>query len=326
MYDDWEAAQQQIQGFGGATVRRFATLAEAQAFVRGSKEQQNAMSTASDGSPEPAEADGMWPKRRRIGKDKLSASPAAATQQRPLSCRDTMTPVDFKTGQNVSTVPIERQPSARTPSQQEQQQQQQHHQQHRADTGTGLLTIHTDGSSLANGRLGARAGVGVYFGPADPRNVSEPLRGPRQTNQRAELTAILRALERAPRSHPVRVVTDSNYSINCVTVWCEKWRRNAWQTVGRKPVENRDLIMAILDKVGERKGAGAATHFHWVKGHNRDVGNEAADQLAVSGAHRELEAEDAHAEGSVVVHDTGPGGEEDEFDDGLDDSDIGRLA
>lgn len=38
-----------------------------------------------------------------------------------------------------------------------------------APSGTGVLTIYTDGSSLANGRRGARAGVGVFFGPGDKR-------------------------------------------------------------------------------------------------------------------------------------------------------------
>ncbi len=34
---------------------------------------------------------------------------------------------------------------------------------------TGMLRIYTDGSSLGNGALGAKAGVGVYFGPDDAR-------------------------------------------------------------------------------------------------------------------------------------------------------------
>jgi ribonuclease HI len=36
----------------------------------------------------------------------------------------------------------------------------------------GMLTIYTDGSSLRNGQAGARAGVGVFFGPGDPRYAS----------------------------------------------------------------------------------------------------------------------------------------------------------
>ena len=38
-----------------------------------------------------------------------------------------------------------------------------------SEAETGTLRIHTDGSSLGNGKAGAFAGVGVYFGPSDKR-------------------------------------------------------------------------------------------------------------------------------------------------------------
>lgn len=125
------------------------------------------------------------------------------------------------------------------------------------------------------------------------RNVSEPLKGNRQTNQRAELTAILRALEIAPRHRDVTISTDSRYAIDCVTVWFVKWRRNKWLTADGKPVENKDLIESILVKIEERNLLKVKTLFEWVKGHNRDPGNEAADQLAVKGAMKRAATEDS---------------------------------
>ena len=118
------------------------------------------------------------------------------------------------------------------------------------------------------------------------RNVSEPLKGSRQTNQRAELTAILRALDIAPRHRDVTIFTDSQYAINCVTVWFTKWRRNNWMTAGNKPVDNKDLVESILSKIEERNELKVKTLFEWVKGHSSHPGNEAADRLAVSGARR----------------------------------------
>lgn len=147
-----------------------------------------------------------------------------------------------------------------------------------------ILSIYTDGSSLANGTAGARAGVGVYFGPCDSKNVSEPLAGARQTNQRAELTAILRALELAPRHLDVAIHTDSRYSIDCVTTWYKGWKRNGWLTANKKPVENRDLVQDVRAKIEERQGLGCQTYFVWVKGHSGDRGNSEADRLAVQGA------------------------------------------
>ena len=54
-------------------------------------------------------------------------------------------------------------------------------------SSSDTMIIYTDGSSLGNGKVGSQAGLGVFFGVNDPRNVSERLGGEPQTNQRAEL-------------------------------------------------------------------------------------------------------------------------------------------
>lgn len=146
------------------------------------------------------------------------------------------------------------------------------------------LPIYTDGSSLANGKAGSRAGLGVYFGDGDPRNLSERLPGKLQTNQRAELLAIQRALEIAPSDVPVRIFTDSQYSINCVTTWAPGWAGKGWKTATGTEVKNQDIIRCILQKMNDRTAKGAETYFQWVKGHATNRGNIAADRLAVNGA------------------------------------------
>ncbi|CZT07462.1 related to ribonuclease H1 [Rhynchosporium agropyri] len=148
-----------------------------------------------------------------------------------------------------------------------------------------MLRIYTDGSALGNGRTGAVAGVGVFFGVNDKRNVSESLDGDVQTNNRAELTGVLRALQIAPKERSVEIITDSNYSINCVTVWYDSWVRRNWIKSDKKAVENQDLIKGIKALMEERDELGAETKFTWIKGHNDDPGNTAADRLAVAGAH-----------------------------------------
>ena len=96
------------------------------------------------------------------------------------------------------------------------------------------LAVYTDGACRANGRPGARAGVGVYFGEGDPWNVSEPLpaEGGEQTNQRAEVWAIVRALQRldergVPAGREVVVYTDSAYCVNAYYRWIPRWERAA---------------------------------------------------------------------------------------------------
>jgi ribonuclease HI len=116
------------------------------------------------------------------------------------------------------------------------------------------------------------------------RNVSEPLQGDMQTNQRAELTAIQRALEIAPKDYDIEIVTDSNYSINCCEVWYKNWCRNSWRTSTGGPVLNKDLVVLIRKLIDERDARGSATNFEWIKGHSEDPGNTAADHLAVAGA------------------------------------------
>ncbi|KAF4633262.1 hypothetical protein G7Y89_g4857 [Cudoniella acicularis] len=147
-----------------------------------------------------------------------------------------------------------------------------------------VLKIWTDGSSRGNGRAGALAGVGVFFGHGDSRNVSETLGGSPQTNQRAELTAIQRALEAVPADQTVEIITDSNYGINCSTVWYQNWQRNDWRTSEGGPVLNKDLVVAIRELIVKRDAKGAQTEFTWIKGHANDPGNIAADALAVAGS------------------------------------------
>lgn len=57
------------------------------------------------------------------------------------------------------------------------------------DPPSPRLVVYTDGSSLGNGRSGATAGAGVYWGEAgaSKHNIAERVPGPVQTNNRGEL-------------------------------------------------------------------------------------------------------------------------------------------
>jgi hypothetical protein len=87
-----------------------------------------------------------------------------------------------------------------------------------AAAGASTVVVYTDGACTNNGRRHARAGVGVYFGPADAMNLSQPLQGESQTNQRAEQTGVLRAMQlavsqrRVKRGDTLVIRTDSNVS------------------------------------------------------------------------------------------------------------------
>jgi ribonuclease HI len=94
----------------------------------------------------------------------------------------------------------------------------------------------------------------------------------------------LRALERVPKTHNLEIITDSNYSINCSTVWYKSWQKNGWRTSTNGEVLNKDLVVDIRKLIDARDAAGVNTEFTWIKGHNNNPGNEAADKLAVAAA------------------------------------------
>lgn len=143
-------------------------------------------------------------------------------------------------------------------------------------TSNLAVKVYTDGSCLNNGSHRARAGIGVYFGPSDTRNLSESVPG-RQTNQRAELHAAIRALEITDPSIPLELHSDSNYLIKGMTVWSHKWRTTNRLTTGK--LDNKELWIRLL---GLSKGR--TIKWIYVPAHSGIVGNEEADRLARLGA------------------------------------------
>lgn len=115
-------------------------------------------------------------------------------------------------------------------------------------------------------------------------NVSERLPGEIQTNQRAELTAVIRALELSKTNAKIRIFTDSKYTIDCSLNWYKSWEKNEWKKSNGDPVLNQDLVRRIRVLIDERDKANFKTLFQWVKGHATNPGNIAADRLAVAGA------------------------------------------
>ncbi len=98
------------------------------------------------------------------------------------------------------------------------------------------------------------------------------------TNNRMELTAVIRALEALTRTADARVFSDSQYVRLGITQWLAQWKARGWRTAARKPVKNQDLW--------EQLEAATQAHrieWHWVKGHSGNVGNERADALANRG-------------------------------------------
>jgi len=140
--------------------------------------------------------------------------------------------------------------------------------------------IFTDGACRGNGQANSVAGVGVWFGDNHPGNISERCPGD-QTNNRAELIAIIRALENTPPSEKIIIKTDSAYSRGCIEEWLPKWRLNGFCTANGEPVKNLPLILYLSELLSAKPAR--TFRFEKVPAHSGIHGNECADSLATQG-------------------------------------------
>jgi ribonuclease HI len=100
----------------------------------------------------------------------------------------------------------------------------------------------------------------------------------RTTNNRMELTAVIRALEALKRPARARVHTDSQYVQKGISQWIQAWKRRGWRTADRQPVKNIDLWQELDRLAGLHQ-----LEWYWVKGHAGHAENERADDLARRG-------------------------------------------
>ncbi|HEX9578573.1 MAG TPA: ribonuclease HI [Myxococcales bacterium] len=101
---------------------------------------------------------------------------------------------------------------------------------------------------------------------------------PQTTNNRMELTAVIRALEALSGPCTVEVYTDSQYVQKGVSEWIGDWKRRGWRTADKKPVKNVDLWREL-----DRLAGAHRISWHWIKGHAGHPENERADALANRG-------------------------------------------
>ncbi|HAC33719.1 MAG TPA: ribonuclease HI [Gammaproteobacteria bacterium] len=98
------------------------------------------------------------------------------------------------------------------------------------------------------------------------------------TNNRMEMTAVIRAVEQVKRPSRLIITTDSRYVLQGVEEWLAGWKKRGWRTAGRKPVKNVDLWQQLDQLLQPHE-----VTWHWVKGHAGHPENERADLLANRG-------------------------------------------
>lgn len=149
-----------------------------------------------------------------------------------------------------------------------------------ADTWTPDYYVYTDGSCSHNGRANATAGIGIFFGTNDVRNVSQRVDG-KQTNNVAELSAVIQAYSIIEKdivaNKKVAIVSDSEYSLRCVSSYGEKCAKGGW----KESIPNCDLVKTAYELYKDKTNV----RFIHIKAHtnNTDIhsfGNANADRLA----------------------------------------------
>lgn len=136
------------------------------------------------------------------------------------------------------------------------------------------VEMYTDGACRGNPGKGGW-GVLLRFGAAEKTLYGgEAL----TTNNRMELTAVIKGLEALNKPCSVLVTTDSKYVLSGMTEWMPNWKKRNWKNASKKPVLNVDLWQQLDAQVQQHD-----VSWEWVKGHSGHPENELADQLANQG-------------------------------------------
>ena len=134
------------------------------------------------------------------------------------------------------------------------------------------IDIYTDGSCRCNPGPGGWGAVLVYKGIEKELSGGEA----NTTNNRMELTAVIRALQALKESCEITLTSDSKYVIDAiVNGWAESWRANNWRKADRQQALNPDLWEALLDEIKKHQ-----ITYVWVKGHAGHPYNERCDKMA----------------------------------------------
>jgi ribonuclease HI len=136
------------------------------------------------------------------------------------------------------------------------------------------ITIYTDGACSGNPGPGGWAAI-ILGKPLEERIFGGEKK---TTNNRMEMTAVIKALESIKTPSCITLYSDSQYVLKGITEWISGWKKKGWKTSNKKPVLNQDLWI-ILDSLNVFHNV----EWKWVKGHSGYVYNEEVDSLARKG-------------------------------------------
>ena len=136
------------------------------------------------------------------------------------------------------------------------------------------VTIYTDGACSGNPGPGGWGAILEYMGHEKELSGGEK----NTTNNRMELTAVIKALQALKEPCTVELYSDSKYVLDALQKgWAVSWRKRGWIKSDKKPALNPDLWETLLNLVEMHD-----VRYHWVKGHASNPKNNRCDELAVN--------------------------------------------
>ena len=136
-----------------------------------------------------------------------------------------------------------------------------------------FVEIFTDGACSGNPGPGGYGVILRYNGHIKELSGGDSA----TTNNRMELTAVIRALDALKEPCKVTLTTDSQYVVNSVEKkWLYNWEKKNWIRSKNDPVPNTDLWKQLIPLLEKHE-----VKFVWVRGHNGHPENERCDALAV---------------------------------------------
>jgi ribonuclease HI len=139
--------------------------------------------------------------------------------------------------------------------------------------------VYCDGSCIHNGLPNAKAGIGIYFGDNDPRNVSESISG--NTNNIAELCAMIRVYDYVKGD--VTIVSDSKYALLCVGTYGKKCESSGWPNI-----PNKELVRKLYYTYKDTSFKFIHVYAHTNKKDIHSIGNQRADKLAFDSVNKSM--------------------------------------
>jgi ribonuclease HI len=136
------------------------------------------------------------------------------------------------------------------------------------------VTLYTDGACSGNPGPGGWGAILEYMGHEKEMSGGEL----DTTNNRMELTAVIKGLSALKEPCIVELYSDSKYVIDALEKgWAIGWRKRNWIKSDKKPALNPDLWEKLLELTEIHQ-----MHYHWVKGHAENPKNNRCDELAVN--------------------------------------------